>query len=182
MELIQTAIPDVLILKPKVFQDARGFFVETFNAHTLQLLGLETPFVQDNHSRSSKNVLRGLHYQLHNPQGKLVRVTKGEVFDVAVDLRKGSATFGKSVGMVLSEENFQMAWIPPGFAHGFYVLSDLADVMYKVTTPYHQASDRSIVWSDPELKINWPLKAIPNVSEKDARGKLFIEADVFEEI
>lgn len=179
METIPTALKEVLILKPKVFGDPRGFFLESFNKKTFAELGIPTEFAQDNHSRSAKHVLRGLHYQLENPQGKLVRVTQGEIYDVAVDLRKSSPTYGKWVGMTLSETNHQMAWIPPGFAHGFLVLSDTADVLYKATTFYHQPSDRSILWSDQDINITWPITVSPLVSEKDAKGKRFKEAESY---
>lgn len=172
MEMIETGIPDVKLIAPKVFGDARGFFLESFHQVRFEdLIGEKVHFVQDNHSRSAKNVLRGLHYQEVNPQGKLVRVTAGEVFDVAVDLRKKSPTYLQWTGMILSADNFRMAWIPPGFAHGFLVLSDSADLLYKVTTYYHPQSDRSLLWNDPDLAIQWPLQGEPVLSEKDARAK-----------
>ena len=171
MEIIDTEIADVKILQPKVFKDARGFFLESFNQKVFEeTLGLKGEFVQDNHSRSCKNVLRGLHFQIEQPQGKLVRVSSGAIFDVAVDLREESPTYLKWTGMLLSEENYRMAWIPPGFAHGFLVLSEQADVQYKVTTYYHPASDRSLLWNDPEIGIEWPLEGAPLLSDKDAKA------------
>lgn len=172
MEIIGTDIPDVKLIAPKVFGDARGFFLESFREDRFaDLIGEKVHFVQDNHSRSAKNVLRGLHYQEVNPQGKLVRVTSGSVYDVAVDLRKDSPTYLQWTGMTLSAENFRIAWIPPGFAHGFLVLSDSADLLYKVTTYYHPQSDRSLLWNDPDLAIQWPLQGAPLLSEKDAKAK-----------
>jgi len=180
VKVIETDLPDVNLLEPKVFQDARGFFLESYNQRLLQdLLGISDSFVQDNHSSSQKHVLRGLHYQLNNPQGKLVRVIIGEIFDVAVDLRRNSPTFGKWAGFHLSAENKKMVWIPPGFAHGFLALTEQADVMYKVTSFYDQSSDRSMLWNDPDLAIDWPLSTSPLLSPKDAQGKLFREAEVF---
>ncbi len=171
MEIIDTNIEAVKLIKPRVFQDDRGFFLESFNAREFcKSMGEEISFVQDNHSRSARNVLRGLHFQLEQPQGKLVRVVSGEIFDVAVDLRPNSPSYLKWVGMHLSANNFLMAWIPPGFAHGFLVLSEQADVLYKTTTYYHPQSDRSLLWSDPELKIEWPLMAEPILSSKDAKA------------
>lgn len=171
MEIIDTEIADVKILQPKVFKDARGFFLESFNQKVFEeALGLKGEFVQDNHSHSCKNVLRGLHFQIEQPQGKLVRVSSGAIFDVAVDLREESPTYLKWTGMLLSEENYRMAWIPPGFAHGFLVLSEQADVQYKVTTYYHPASDRSLLWNDPEIGIEWPLEGAPLLSDKDAKA------------
>ncbi|MCX9474618.1 dTDP-4-dehydrorhamnose 3,5-epimerase, partial [Vibrio cholerae] len=161
MKVIDTAIPDVKIIEPKVFGDERGFFLETFHLKRYQeMLGINLDFVQDNHSRSTKGVLRGLHFQKTKPQGKLVRVVRGEVFDVAVDIRKGSPTFGKWEGVILSEENKRQFWVPPGFAHGFLVLSDIADFEYKCTDYYDASDEGSLLWSDPELDIDWP-----NVSE-----------------
>ena len=178
MEMISTEISDVKIFIPKVFGDARGFFLESYNERVLsELLGQKLQFVQDNHSRSGKNVLRGLHFQKEHAQGKLVRVATGEVFDVAVDLRKDSPTYKKWVGMHLSEENQHIAWIPPGFAHGFLVLSDQADLLYKVTDFYHQPSDCALAWNDPEIQIAWPLEEEPLLSEKDARAKSFRELE-----
>ena len=178
MKIISTAIPDVKILEPKVFGDDRGFFMETWNAQLFSLLGIRHGFVQDNHSRSVKNTLRGLHYQIEKPQGKLVRVTRGEVFDVAVDLRKDSPTFGKWVGEYLSEENNRMLWVPPGFAHGFLVTSDSADFQYKCTDFYAPEHERSIYWGDEILAIKWPeTSSAPIVSEKDQVAMAFSKAD-----
>ncbi|WP_416908774.1 MAG: dTDP-4-dehydrorhamnose 3,5-epimerase [Polymorphobacter sp.] len=179
MEVIQTPLPGVLHLKPKVFGDARGFFTESWNAQTFANAGLDLAFVQDNHSRSTKGVLRGLHYQLANPQGKLVRVARGAVFDVAVDLRRSSPHFGRWFGTVLSDETLDMLYIPPGFGHGFLTLSDTADFLYKVTTPYDAASDRSLAWNDPELAIDWPLEGAPTLSAKDQAAPLLTAAEVF---
>ena len=181
MNIIQTAIPDLLILEPKVFGDARGFFMESYNARTFrELTGLDVDFVQDNHSRSAKGVLRGLHYQIRQPQGKLVRVVAGEVFDVAVDIRKSSPTFGKWYGHRLSAENKSQLWIPAGFAHGFVVLSETADFLYKTTDYWAPEHERCIAWSDPDLAIEWPLGAMtPQVSAKDAAGAAFRDAEVF---
>ena len=158
MKIIRTNIPEVKIIEPRIFGDERGFFLETFQAHRYQeLVGIDLPFVQDNHSRSSKGVLRGLHFQKTKPQGKLVRVVKGEVFDVAVDIRKDSPTYGKWEGAILSEENKHQLWIPPGFAHGFVTLSDIADFEYKCTDYYDQADEGSLKWNDPDIGIYWPL-------------------------
>ena len=167
MNVIETALPGVLLLEPKVFGDARGFFMESWNRQTFAERGLDLDFVQDNHSRSAKGVLRGLHYQINQPQGKLVRVTQGAVFDVAVDLHRASPHFGKWVGYELSAENQRMLWVPPGFAHGFLVLSDSADFMYKTTTYYAPQWDRGIRWDDPEIGIDWPLQGAPALSAKD---------------
>ena len=180
MNVIQTTLPGVLILEPKVFGDERGFFFESFNQRTLaETAGIDTPFVQDNHSRSAKNVLRGLHYQIQQSQGKLVRVTAGEVFDVAVDIRKSSRTFGKSIGFRLTAENKLMAWIPPGFAHGFLVLSDYAEFLYKTTDYYAPEFERCIAWNDPDLDIDWPLEDEPQLSAKDKAGIALKDAEVF---
>ena len=181
MQAIQTAIADVLIFQPKVFGDARGFFFESFNQQVFdQAVGRHVDFVQDNHSRSSKGVLRGLHYQIQQPQGKLVRVVRGSVFDVAVDLRKSSRTFGQWVGVELSEENQRQLWVPEGFAHGFVVTSESADFLYKTTDFYAPAHERCIRWDDPALAIQWPeLGLKPLVSAKDAVGKVFGDAAVF---
>jgi dTDP-4-dehydrorhamnose 3,5-epimerase len=179
MNIIDTAIPDVKIFEPKVFGDERGFFVETFRQSHFEDLGLDVQFVQDNHSSSSKGVLRGLHYQIQKPQGKLVRVTAGEVYDVAVDLRKSSPTFGQHVGVHLSAENKKIFWVPPGFAHGFLVLSDMAEFVYKCTEYYAPEHDRSLLWSDPELNIQWPFDGEPELSEKDMAAKLLASAEVF---
>jgi dTDP-4-dehydrorhamnose 3,5-epimerase len=179
--VIPTAIPDVLVLEPKVFGDARGFFYESFNARDFQACtGIDTAFVQDNHSKSSRGVLRGLHYQIQHPQGKLVRVIDGEVFDVAVDLRKSSPTFGQWVGERLSAENNRQLWIPPGFAHGFVVLSETAQFLYKTTDYWYPAHERSLLWSDPALGIDWPFDFAPQLAAKDAAAKLLAEADLFE--
>lgn len=181
MKIIATAIPDVLILEPQVYGDARGFFLETWNAKTFAELGLDLHFVQDNHSRSRQGILRGMHYQIKRPQGKLVRVTHGKVFDVAVDLRQASPTFGQWAGAELSEENHRMLWVPPGFAHGFYVLSESADFLYKCTDFYMPEYDRSLRWDDPTVGIEWPLVngAVPMISAKDETGKSWQEADKF---
>lgn len=181
MKVQPTAIPDVLILEPRVFGDARGFFTESFNEKVFrEATGLDLPFVQDNHSRSRRGVLRGLHYQIQQPQGKLVRVVRGAVFDVAVDLRKGSPTFGRWVGTELSEDNHRQFWVPPGFAHGFVVLSDTADFLYKTTDYYAPQHERAILWNDQDLGIEWPIDAAAIVtSEKDARGARLRDAEVF---
>lgn len=179
MNIIETPIPDLKVFEPKVFGDERGFFVETFRQSHFDELGIEAQFVQDNHSSSSKGVLRGLHYQIKNPQGKLVRVISGEVYDVAVDLRKSSATFGQHVGVHLSAENKRIFWVPPGFAHGFVVLSDMAEFVYKCTEYYAPEYDRSLLWNDPELNIDWHLDVEPELSEKDKQAKLLVDAEVF---
>jgi dTDP-4-dehydrorhamnose 3,5-epimerase len=176
-----TAIPDVLMLEPKVFGDARGFFFESYNARDLaQATGVDTQFVQDNHSKSAKGVLRGLHYQIQHPQGKLVRVVQGSVFDVAVDLRKSSATFGRWVGMELSADNHRQVWVPPGFAHGFVVLSDAAEFLYKTTDYWYPEYERSLLWNDPAIGIDWPIDFVPQLAAKDQSGKLLAQADVFD--
>ena len=181
MRVTPTAIPDVLIIEPKVYGDARGFFYESFNQKEFQkATGLDVQFVQDNHSRSSKGVLRGLHYQIQQPQGKLVRVVKGAVFDVAVDLRKSSKTFGKWVGVQLSEENAKQLWIPEGFAHGFLVLSETADFLYKTTDYYAPEHERSVIWNDSDNAIEWPPGYEPLLSEKDKNAKHFKDAEVFD--
>jgi dTDP-4-dehydrorhamnose 3,5-epimerase len=180
MKVQVTGIPDVLILEPAVFGDDRGFFLESFNEREMRKIGIDAPFVQDNHSRSQRNVLRGLHYQLGQPQGKLVRVVSGRVFDVGVDLRRESATFGKWVGVELSAENKRMFWLPPGLGHGFLVLSESADFLYKATDYYAPQCERTILWNDSELAIEWPLLGEPILSSKDAAGKTFREADIFE--
>lgn len=181
MKIIPTNIPEVLILEPQVFGDARGFFLETWNIQTFADAGLNLNFVQDNHSRSGQGILRGMHYQIQNPQGKLVRVTSGKVFDVAVDLRQSSPTFGQWAGAELSADNHRMLWIPPGFAHGFYVMSESADFLYKCTDFYAPAYDRSLRWDDPTVGIAWPLinSAQPTISAKDEAGKSWLEADKF---
>jgi dTDP-4-dehydrorhamnose 3,5-epimerase len=180
MRLIKTPLSDAIIIEPTVFGDERGFFLETWNRQTLGDLGLEMNFVQDNHSKSSKGTLRGLHYQLCQTQGKLVRVVSGEVFDVAVDLRQGSSTFGQWYGVLLSGQNKKMFWVPPGFAHGFYVTSDHAEFLYKCTDYYDPESEVSLRWNDPELAIDWPLDgASPQLSAKDHEGVDFIDAPKF---
>jgi dTDP-4-dehydrorhamnose 3,5-epimerase len=181
MQTIATPLDGVLILEPTVFGDTRGFFFESFNAHRFeQLTGVRTGFVQDNHSRSAKAVVRGLHYQIRQPQGKLVRVVAGEVFDVAVDLRKSSPTFGKWYGHRLSAENKLQLWIPAGFGHGFAVLTDFADFLYKTTDYWAPEHERCIAWNDPDLAIDWPLDGTaPQVSAKDAQGVAFRDAEVF---
>jgi dTDP-4-dehydrorhamnose 3,5-epimerase len=181
MEVIVTAIPDVLLFKPKVFGDERGFFMETFRESWFDECDISARFVQDNHSSSSRGVLRGLHYQIKNPQGKLVRVTAGEVYDVAVDLRKSSPTFGQSVGVYLSANNKNIFWIPPGFAHGFLVLSEHAEFNYKCTQYYAPEHDRSLLWNDPALKIEWPLADItaPVLSAKDRAALPLAQVETF---
>ena len=180
MKIIPLDIPEVCLIEPKVFGDERGFFFESFNQRQfIEAIGREVNFVQDNHSRSVKGVLRGLHYQIKQAQGKLVRVVSGEVFDVAVDLRKSSPTFGKWVGEVLSGENKKQLWVPEGFAHGFLVLSDTAEFVYKTTEYYAPEFERSILWSDPSLNIDWPMDGEPQLAAKDAAALLFSEADVF---
>lgn len=180
MKVTPTAIADVLIIEPKVFGDARGFFFESFNQQAFnEATGQDVKFVQDNHSRSAKGVLRGLHYQIEQPQGKLVRVVRGAVFDVAVDIRKSSSTFGKWVGVELSEENHRQLWVPPGFAHGFVVLSETADFLYKTTDYYAPAHERCIAWNDPAIGIEWPLTGTPSLSGKDRMGLLLGDAETF---
>lgn len=180
MKVTATAIADVLLIEPKVFGDDRGFFFESFNQRRwLESTGLDRDFVQDNHSRSGKGVLRGLHYQIRQPQGKLVRVVKGEVFDVAVDLRRSSATFGKWVGMVLSAENKKQLWVPEGFGHGFLVLSETAEFLYRTTDYYAPEHERCIVWNDADLGIRWPIAELPILSPKDAAGLAFRDAEVY---
>lgn len=181
MNLIKTAIPDLLIIEPKVFGDARGFFFESFNRQKFaELTGRDVDFVQDNHSRSAQNVLRGLHYQIQHPQAKLVRVVQGAVLDVAVDIRKNSPTFGQYVTMELSAENKLMAWIPEGFAHGFFALTETAEFLYKTTDYWFPEHERCIRWDDQTLAIDWKLQAAPVVSAKDAQGKNLAEAELFE--
>lgn len=180
MQVQTTRIPDVLIFEPKVFGDDRGFFYESFNERRFtELAGIETSFVQDNHSKSARNVLRGLHYQIQQPQGKLVRVVAGEVFDVAVDIRKSSATFGQWVGVILSAENKRQLWVPPGFAHGFVVTSESAEFLYKTTDYWAPEHERSILWNDPAIGIEWPMREAPMLSGKDQVGKLLADAEVF---
>lgn len=182
MKIIATAIPEVLVIEPKVFGDERGFFYESFNKKTFaSLTGLDVQFVQDNHSKSAQHVLRGLHYQINHPQGKLVRVISGEVFDVAVDLRKNSPTFGKWEGVKLSAENKKMLWVPPGFAHGFVVLSESAEFLYKTTDYWMPEHERSVIWNDADLAVDWQLGDVtPALSGKDKAGKTFREAELFE--
>lgn len=184
MNVIRTEIPEVLILEPKVFGDSRGFFLESFNDRTFrELTGLDVGFVQDNHSRSARGVLRGLHYQSHQAQGKLVRVVRGEVFDVAVDVRRSSPTFGQWIGAILDEASHRQLWVPAGFAHGFLVLSETADFLYKTTNYYAPQHERCIVWNDPELSIDWPLASAglttPTLSAKDEAAPLLKNADVY---
>ncbi|MES2129006.1 MAG: dTDP-4-dehydrorhamnose 3,5-epimerase [Pseudomonadota bacterium] len=180
MKVTRTAIADVLILEPQVFGDDRGFFFESFNARRFaELTGLAVDFVQDNHSKSVRNVLRGLHYQIQQPQGKLVRVTSGAVFDVAVDIRTSSPTFGQWVGVELSAANRRQLWIPPGFAHGFVVTSESAEFLYKTTDYWAPEHERSLLWNDPALGIGWPIDGAPALSGKDAAGKLLANADLF---
>lgn len=181
MKRVPTSLPGVEIIEPRVFGDVRGYFMESWNAETFRSIGLDLHFVQDNHSHSRQGILRGLHYQLKNPQGKLVRVAQGRVFDVAVDVRRHSPHFGKWVGVELSDENRRMLWVPPGFAHGFYVLSERADFLYKCTALYDAADDCSILWNDPAVGIGWPLVqgAAPELSAKDAVAPLLAAAEVF---
>ena len=180
MKAVATDIPDVLIIEPIVFGDDRGFFFESFNRRVFaDLVGRDINFVQDNHSRSAHNVLRGLHYQIQHPQGKLVRVISGKVFDVAVDIRRSSPTFGKHIEVELSAKNKRMLWIPEGFAHGFVVVSDSAEFLYKTTDYWHPEHERSLKWDDPALQINWPLSIPPLLSGKDIQGKLLAEAELF---
>ena len=181
MKVIRTDIPEVMVLEPKVFGDHRGFFFESYNELAFHdATGLRPRFVQDNHSRSTRGVLRGLHYQIRQAQGKLLRCTAGEIFDVAVDIRRSSSTFGRWVGARLSGENKRQLWVPAGFAHGFLVLSDSADLLYKTTDYYAPEFDRGIVWNDPDLKIQWPLDGEPLLSDKDRHGRFFRDADLYE--
>ncbi|NYH98062.1 dTDP-4-dehydrorhamnose 3,5-epimerase [Cupriavidus plantarum] len=180
MRVLPTAIPDVLILRPAVHADARGWFFEGYNRRAFAAAaGIDPDFVQDNHSRSSRGTLRGLHYQLARPQGKLVRVTEGEIYDVAVDIRRGSPTFGRWTGHHLRAEEHELTWIPPGFAHGFLVLSDFAEVSYKVTDYYDAASERSVLWNDPTLAIDWPMTVPLLLSDKDRAASPFAAAEVY---
>ncbi len=181
MKIIATNIPDVLIIQPQVFEDARGFFMETYHQRKLTDLGIHADFVQDNHSRSQQGILRGLHYQIQRTQGKLVRVTLGEVYDVVVDLRRSSPTFGQHEAVRLSADNKLMLWVPPGFAHGFYTLSPWAEFLYKVTDYYAPQWERTLLWNDPQLGIDWPLidGQPPLLSAKDAVGQLLSDAEVF---
>ncbi|MEH2270159.1 MAG: dTDP-4-dehydrorhamnose 3,5-epimerase [Nostoc sp.] len=181
MSIVHTKIAEVIQLEPQVFTDDRGFFFEAYNHHKFaQETGIFTNFVQDNHSCSKQNVLRGLHYQIQQPQGKLIRAVVGTIFDVAVDIRKSSATFGKWVGSELSAENKRLLWIPPGFAHGFLALSEIAEVVYKTTDYYAPQSDRTILWNDPDLAIDWPVSAPPILSAKDQAGKPLKAAEIFD--
>ena len=179
MIVTPTAIPDVKLVEPKVFGDSRGFFFESWNRRSLAAAGIDVDFVQDNHSRSRRGVLRGLHYQVERPQGKLVRAVAGEVFDVAVDLRRRSPTFGRWVGALLSAENKRMLWVPPGFAHGFVVLSDSADFLYKTTDYWFPEHERTLLWNDPALGIEWPLATPPIMVPKDAAGVPLAQADTY---
>lgn len=182
MKVVSTSIPDVLIIEPKVFGDSRGFFFESFNLKTFsQAIGLDVNFVQDNHSRSIKGALRGLHYQMRQPQGKLVRVVRGAVFDVSVDMRKSSPSFGQWVGVELTEDNYRQVWVPPGFAHGFYVLSDSADFLYKTTDYYVPDFERILAWNDPEVAIAWPIDNDEQlvISAKDKQGASLANAEFF---
>jgi dTDP-4-dehydrorhamnose 3,5-epimerase len=179
MEITSTELPGVLLIKPQVWSDARGFFLESWNESAFELAGLNVHFRQDNHSRSVRNVVRGLHYQLKRPQGKLVRCTRGAIFDVAVDLRRSAPTFGRWIGVELSESNHHMLWIPPSFGHGFLALSDSADVHYKASELYDAASDRVVLWNDPQLAIKWPLSGTPVLSIKDAGAPPLSNAELF---
>lgn len=181
MNAVATTIPGVLLLEPQLFGDSRGWFMEVYNRRTFrEVVGLDVEFVQDNHSRSERNVLRGLHYQIRRAQGKLVRVTEGSVWDVAVDLRRSSPTFGKWTGMELSAENRRIAWIPPGFAHGFLVKSEAAQVQYKTTDYYAPEHERVIRWDDPDLAVEWPLSGDPIVAERDRAGGSFAKAETYD--
>lgn len=183
MKVISTSIPDVVIIEPKVFGDSRGFFFESFNQKNFSReTGLDVEFVQDNHSRSAKGVLRGLHYQIRQPQGKLVRVVRGAVFDVSVDIRKSSPTFGRWIGVERSEDNYRQLWVPPGFAHGFYVLSESADFLYKTTDYYIPDFERSLLWNDPGIGISWPIEAGTQliISAKDTNAARLADAEMFE--
>ncbi len=180
MKVTRLSIPDVMLIEPKVFGDARGFFFESFNQKAFnEATGTNYQFVQDNHSRSSKGVLRGLHYQIQHPQGKLVRVARGRVWDVAVDIRKSSLTFGQWVGAELSEDNQRQLWVPPGFAHGFVVLSESADFLYKTTDYYAPQHERCIAWNDPKIAVQWLYAELPVLSIKDEQGEAFVQAEVF---
>jgi dTDP-4-dehydrorhamnose 3,5-epimerase len=183
MNVISTSISEVLVIEPKVFGDSRGFFFESFNHKNFsQATGLDVEFVQDNHSRSAKGVLRGLHYQIRQPQGKLVRVVRGQVFDVAVDIRRSSPTFGQWVGVELTEDNYRQLWVPAGFAHGFYVLSDTADFLYKTTDYYFPDLERSLLWNDPAIAVSWPIEAdvSPIISAKDKIAPELADAELFD--
>ena len=180
MKVTRCELAGLLLIEPKVFGDARGYFLETWNQCLYQECGLDAQFVQDNLSFSTRGVLRGLHYQIRHPQGKLVRVVAGEVFDVAVDLRRRSPTFGRAVGVTLSEDNQRMLWVPPGFAHGFLVTSDSADFLYKATDYYHPEHERTLLWNDPALAIEWPLDGEPALAAKDAAGTRLADAETYE--
>ncbi|HVE49127.1 MAG TPA: dTDP-4-dehydrorhamnose 3,5-epimerase [Casimicrobiaceae bacterium] len=180
MKVTPTDIPDVKIVEPRVFGDARGFFFESWNERALGSAGIDATFVQDNHSRSQRGVLRGLHYQVEHAQGKLVRVVSGEVFDVAVDLRRRSPTFGRWVGVMLSADNKRMLWMPPGFAHGFLVVSETADFLYKATDYYHPEHERTLVWNDPDVNVRWPVAGEPTLAAKDKAGTRFADCAVYE--
>ena len=179
MTVVDTLIPDVKIFEPRIFGDDRGFFMEVFSRRTFAAAGVDLEFVQDNHSRSMRHVLRGLHYQIRQPQGKLVRVTAGEVLDIAVDLRRSSPTFGHHVSVVLSADNRRMVWVPPGFAHGFVVRSACAEVLYKATDYYAPAYERSIIWNDPDLSIDWQLTGAPILSDKDRLAPVLAHAELY---
>ncbi len=179
MRVTASALPDVKLVEPRVFGDERGFFFESWSRRALADAGIDVDFVQDNHSRSRHGVLRGLHYQVEHAQGKLVRVSEGEVFDVVVDLRRSSATFGKAVGVMLSAANKRMLWIPPGFAHGFLVISDAAELLYKATDYYYPEHERTLLWSDPALAIAWPLTSEPVLAAKDAAGRPLADAELY---
>jgi len=179
MKITPTALPEVLLIEPRVFGDERGFFYESWNRRAFEEAGLDVQFVQDNHSRSRRGVLRGLHYQIEHAQGKLVRVVEGEVFDVAVDLRRSSPNFGKSMQCVLSADNKRMLWVPPGFAHGFVVLSDAAQFLYKTTDYWFPEHERTLLWNDPALGIVWPLAGAPTLAAKDAAGTRLADADTY---
>lgn len=180
MKVTPTRLSEVLLLEPRVFGDARGFFFESWNEREFEGAGIHARFVQDNHSRSARGVLRGLHYQIRQPQGKLIRVVSGEIFDVAADIRRSSPTFGRWEGVRLNAESYKMLWIPAGFAHGFCVLSEFAEVLYKATDYYAPEHERCILWSDPDLHIDWPLPGTPALSAKDAAGKRLRDAEVFQ--
>jgi dTDP-4-dehydrorhamnose 3,5-epimerase len=179
MKFTPTALADVLLIEPSVFGDARGFFFESYNRRAFAAIGIDVEFVQDNHSRSARGVLRGLHYQIQHAQGKLVRVVSGEVYDVAVDMRRSSPTFGRSIGMTLSADDRKMLWIPPGFAHGFLVLSEAAEFLYKTTDYWYPEFERSLLWNDSALGIAWPAQQAPTLAAKDAAGTPFRLADTY---
>jgi dTDP-4-dehydrorhamnose 3,5-epimerase len=182
MNFLPTANPDVVFVEPHLFDDARGFFMETYRADRMTVAGIPDHFVQDNHSGSRKNILRGLHYQIRQPQGKLVRAVSGEIFDVAVDLRRSSPSYGRWIGGVLSSDNKRMLWVPPGFGHGFYVLSEWAEVLYKATEYYAPEWERTLIWNDPTVGIRWPIPAggVPVLSSKDAMGSQLVDAEVYD--